>query len=353
MDKQSLSLEIPPLANIRVEKIESKRTIRCMSCNALVRSYPLHMRRFHPAEWEICCQDFLHLYNHGNSLSQIMRRYGTLFTWKVIDREIKRIAEKRGMVIRARQTNAGNLAPEKFTLERSSVWRFPKRGDWAVHDSSYRGNWAPQIPRNLILHYTRRGDSVLDPFVGGGTTLIECALLKRRGIGTDVSPHAVNITKEKLEELRKYVPQDTEFPRVFRCDARHLTMVGDQSVDLVCGQPPYANAIRYTATVPEDLSRITSLSQFCEQMREVASELHRVVRNGKRCAMLIGDVRRKKMVFPLGFKVMEQFVAEDFTLEEIIMKEQYNDGSTRFYATKPDVLRFRIAHEYLFIFRKC
>jgi len=354
MDRMTSSSEQFILENVRVERNELKRTVRCLSCDQTqMRSFPVHMRKFHPAEWEICCQDFLRLYNQGNSLSQIMKRYGTLFTWKVIDREIKRVAEKNGIIIKARPTTVKDLAPKKFTLECSSVWRFPKRGNWAVHDGSYRGNWAPQVPRNLILHYTRKGDTVVDPFVGGGTTLIECVLLKRKGIGVDISPHAVNITRQKLRELRKSMPkQDIEFPRVFRCDARHLSMITDESVDFVCGQPPYANAVRYTSSISEDLSRIGSLSQFCAQIREVARELYRVLKKRKRCAVLVGDVRRKKMVFPLGFKVMEQFLAQDFDLEEIIVKEQHNDRSTRFYATKPSVLRFRIAHEYLFVFKK-
>jgi hypothetical protein len=84
-------------------------------------------------------------------------------------------------------------------------------------------------------------------------------------------------------------------------------------------------------------------------MGEVAGELHRVLKRGKRCAIMMGDVRRKKMVFPLGFRVMDQFLTRDFNLEEIIVKEQFNDRSTRFYV---NTLRFRIAHEYILVFRK-
>jgi DNA modification methylase len=282
-----------------------------------------------------------------------MRSYGTLFTWKVIDHEMKRIAERKGLKMKAHPVVVKRLAPARFALERTTVWRFPKRGDWAVHDGKYRGNWAPQVPRNMILHYTRKGDTVLDPFVGSGTTLIECATLQRRGIGVDISPHAVSITKGKLRQLRKEIPNlDDHAVRIFRGDARRLSMVSDDSVDLVCGQPPYANAIKYTADVDGDLSAISSLDDFLDEMRKVASELHRVLKKGRRCSMLVGDVRRNKMVFPLGFRVMDVFLDEGFELEDIIVKEQYNDGSTRFYAARPWKVRFRFAHEYLFVFRK-
>lgn len=64
------------------------------------------------------------------------------------------------------------LNPENFELECSTVWSFPKRGNWASHQSNWRGNWAPEIARNLILRYSNEGDWLLDPMIGGGTTAI-------------------------------------------------------------------------------------------------------------------------------------------------------------------------------------
>ncbi|MEN3001165.1 MAG: hypothetical protein ABDI19_04895 [Armatimonadota bacterium] len=33
-----------------------------------------------------------------------------------------------------------SLQPEPFELERTTVWSFPERGDWATHKGNYRGN---------------------------------------------------------------------------------------------------------------------------------------------------------------------------------------------------------------------
>ena len=75
--------------------------------------------------------------------------------------------------------------PKEFKLERTTVWSFENRGKWATHRGNYRGNWAPEIPRNLILRYSKPGELVLDQMVGSGTTLVECKLLGRDGIGVD------------------------------------------------------------------------------------------------------------------------------------------------------------------------
>jgi hypothetical protein len=64
-----------------------------------------------------------------------------------------------------------------------SLWVEPKRDSAGAHTGSYWGNFIPQIPRQLMLRYTKRHDCVLDCFLGSGTTLIECRRLGRNGVG--------------------------------------------------------------------------------------------------------------------------------------------------------------------------
>ena len=89
--------------------------------------------------------------------------------------------------------------PEDFELEMTTHWSFPKRGDWATHDAKWRGNWSPYIPRNIILRYSQEGDTVLDQFAGGGTTLVEAKLLNRDIIGVDVNDVALARCQEKID----------------------------------------------------------------------------------------------------------------------------------------------------------
>ena len=83
------------------------------------------------------------------------------------------------------------LQPDKFELETTTIWSFPSRGKWATHDAKYRGNWSPNIPRNVILRYSQEGDVVLDQFIGGGTTAVEAKLTYRNFVGFDINPEAV------------------------------------------------------------------------------------------------------------------------------------------------------------------
>ena len=41
--------------------------------------------------------------------------------------------------------------PKDFELEKTNIWSFPDRGTWATHRGNFRGNWPPQMARNLVV----------------------------------------------------------------------------------------------------------------------------------------------------------------------------------------------------------
>ena len=245
------------------------------------------------------------------------------------------------------------LQPKNFTLESTTVWSFPERGTWATHylNSKYRGNWAPQIPRNLILKYTKEGDVVLDPMVGSGTTAIECKLLGRNCIAVDINPNAIMITLDRLNfDTLAELPKC--WIRTFVGDARNLNLIDDESIDLIATHPPYVSIIPYTKDrIEGDLSNIRSVDKFVEEMEKVAKEFFRVLKPGKYCAILIGDTRRHKHYVPVAFRVMQAFLKVGFILKEDIIKIQWNTKTTR-EKWKGTYEFYKIAHEHLFIFRK-
>ena len=173
------------------------------------------------------------------------------------------------------------LQPENFELETNTVWAFPDRGKWATHDAKYRGNWSPYIPRNVILRYSSEGDTVLDQFVGGGTTAVEAKLTGRNFIGIDINPAAVELTKNKLN-----FEYDTSADISVRLgDARKLD-ISDGSIDLICTHPPYADIINYSDGIDGDLS-LLSIKPFLAEMSKVAEECFRVLKKDKFCAILM------------------------------------------------------------------
>lgn len=54
----------------------------------------------------------------------------------------------------------------------------------------------PQVMRAFIERFSHSGEVVLDPFCGGGTVAVECALSQRRSINIDVNPRALQVARE-------------------------------------------------------------------------------------------------------------------------------------------------------------
>lgn len=243
------------------------------------------------------------------------------------------------------------LPPENFELECSTVWSFPRRWDWATHNSKYRGNWSPEVVRNLILRYSKEGDTLLDPMIWGWTTAIECKLLNRNLIAFDVNPVSIELSERALD----FECESSAKIRIVQGDARKLMKkVGNESVDFILHHPPYADIIKYSEwKIPEDISNIHDIDKFADEMEKIAKECFRVLKKWSYCAVLIGDTRRQKMYQPMAFKVMERFLRVGFDLKEDIVKVQHNCKATGFWVNKSKEANFLlIMHEHLFIFKK-
>ena len=75
----------------------------------------------------------------------------------------------------------------------------------------YPARFSPKFVREVIEIFSKHGDVILDPFVGGGTTLVEALARNRHSIGFDVSPIAsfVSLAKTTLiseGDINKFVP---------------------------------------------------------------------------------------------------------------------------------------------------
>lgn len=243
-----------------------------------------------------------------------------------------------------------NRTLEQFRAERTTVWDFPVRGDWATHRGDYRGNFAPQIARNVILNYSTEGELVLDPMCGSGTTLIEARLLNRTALGYDVNQNAVDITNERIN----FAVENSSKQIVLRGDVRKLDALDEDSIDLILTHPPYANIVKYSDNQnPDDLSSISGIHTFLDELEKGIRELYRVLKPDRYCALLIGDTRKGAHYVPLSHYVLDRCLKVGFALKEEIIKTQHNTRYAQRWTAPARVHRFYlIMHEHLYVFRK-
>ncbi len=93
-----------------------------------------------------------------------------------------------------------DITRDEFIEWTNGLWTFPGENPKRV------GHPAPfplELPKRCIKLLTYVGDTVLDPFAGSGTTVVEAYLLGRIGVGIDISRQYCEIAKTRLIEEAK------------------------------------------------------------------------------------------------------------------------------------------------------
>jgi DNA modification methylase len=158
-------------------------------------------------------------------------------------RETKRLEARlcspcfgKGKDRRRRELN--DLTGREWAQASRSVEEYPdvRSEKQRLHGASF-----PQaLAEQQIAIYTKEGQTVLDPFVGVGTSLDACAALGRKGIGIDLSEDFLDLARADLEGH----PSAAEH-KLIQGDARELrTWIPEESVDFLLTSPPYGSLLK-------------------------------------------------------------------------------------------------------------
>jgi site-specific DNA-methyltransferase (adenine-specific) len=88
-----------------------------------------------------------------------------------------------------------DITKEEFIEWTNGIWTFPGESKKRVN---HPAPFPLELPKRCIKLFTYVGDTVLDPFLGSGTTLVACALLNRRGIGVEIDKNYCEVAKSRL-----------------------------------------------------------------------------------------------------------------------------------------------------------
>ncbi len=155
------------------------------------------------------------------------------------------------------------------SLNVDSLWIIGPRAKGGKHTNIYHGNFAPQIPNNMIRRFTDENDVVLDLFMGSGTTLYECENLNRDFIGFDINTEIIDFVGNSMTDcdsihftIHNHDICDTQGAQDLI--KKDLKRYEKKKVDLVIAHPPYLDIIKFTDKA-EDLSNITDIDEFTKK----------------------------------------------------------------------------------------
>lgn len=158
----------------------------------------------------------------------------------------------------------------------------------------------------LISLFTKKGMTVLDPFVGSGTTLIAANKLQRKGIGIDLNEDYYKLYLQRI--MDKGGQNECQF-----IVGDSLNVLDDiESVDYIVTSPPYHNILRnntkgtrnnngksyrmaardgveYYSEFDNDLGNFDKYEDFIKALKAIMAKAYKILKNKKYCTIIISD----------------------------------------------------------------
>ena len=248
-----------------------------------------------------------------------------------------------------------------------SLWMLGKREKPNTNTAWYWGNFVPDIPSQLITRYTKKGEYVLDPFAGSGTTLFEARNLGRNCVGVDINQEVVDRVNVQLATSDNpwfsHDPGQSGLVHLAQGDSCDLNVIegalqtaGTMKAQLAILHPPYWDIIKFNDKA-DDLSNAEDLDEFLRMFDMIVSNVHTVLDNDRYMAIVIGDKYADGELIPLGFHCMQIALQNNFKLKSIVVK---NYDNTKGKQGQEELWRYRalvggfyvFKHEYIFVFQK-
>jgi DNA modification methylase len=202
----------------------------------------------------------------------------------------------------------------------------------------------PELMADMIRFFTKKGETVLDPFAGVGGTLLGAALVDRYSLGFELNPQWVEVYQEICRsfvirgerlEFRDLPGKDHEFPREIDgimkqgdCMALIASLQPD-AIDAVITDPPYGcqhgltgfkdetNFNMFNKNEPCDFANTNSFNEYLAKMALLGKEVWRVLKKGRYFVLIIGDRYQKGEYIPLGAMVGRTMQELGFKLKGI------------------------------------
>jgi len=236
-----------------------------------------------------------------------------------------------------------DLSASEWIPETISV--FTQKGLGAGHkdaqiEKQHPAPFSYQDVARLIRFFTKRGEVVLDPFCGVGSTLKACAINNRRGTGIELVKKYVGLTKERL---KKEVPNNLVYAKkqdIIHGDAlKKMNEFKDNSFDFIVTSPPYWNILAKAdhkvrqerisknldtkySNLKNDLGNIQNYEKFITTLSSFFNDCSRILKPKKYMSIVVSDFRHKDRFYKFHSDLSNELEKGNYTLKGITILYQ-------------------------------
>lgn len=182
--------------------------------------------------------------------------------------------------------------------------------DIELHPASF----PPPMIRKFIKFFTKRGEWVLDPFLGTGSTLVACDETDRNGVGIELYPKYAKIAKRRTNQT---IYQDSAFNVVSKLQEK------GQKFKLCITSPPYWNILKKERDYvqqerlakgldtkygenPNDLGMISDYDMFLNKLKDLFVNIREIMEERAHLVIIVQNIRDKGETIPFAFDLVNQ-----------------------------------------------
>lgn len=223
-----------------------------------------------------------------------------------------------------------DLTGKEWLLLTKSFWE-TESSIWDKTAFSHPAPFMVKDIEKLISMFTKRGMTVLDPFVGSGTTLIACNELGRNGIGIDLNPAYKELFYNRLAE--RGVQIETDINYLVGNSLSKLLEIGE--VDYIVTSPPYFNilhndsrgtrnmsgkqyrmaardGVEYYSDNGEDLGNFDDYYAFLSALKSIMENCYIHLKKSKYCTIIMSDFTVDKKERPVQSDIICMMISLGF-----------------------------------------
>ncbi|WP_287583932.1 DNA methyltransferase [Candidatus Borrarchaeum sp.] len=272
------------------------------------------------------------------------------------------------------RNDLNDLTSKEWVKRTKSIWysQPPQRDKLKIQ---HPATFAESDIEELLLFFTKRGNKVLDPFLGVGSTLIACYNKDRHGIGIELINKWVEIARKrvklvtsqlKLDQINK---EERITQTIIHGDAREkMKDFNDNEFDFIVTSPPYWKILRKAVDhkskqerinkgLPTkyseheaDLGNITEYSEFLNELKRIFAQCYRVLKKKKYMCVIITDFRIRQRFIMYHADLAQRICELGFILKAANILVQ--DSKTLYPYGYPFDYVPNVHHQFILIFRK-
>jgi len=235
------------------------------------------------------------------------------------------------------------MTPKEWMKSQIGVWQF-NYGRRDIRDKAIHPAVFPiSLAKKLIELFTHRGELVLDPFVGSGTTLVAAYDTERNAVGFDLKKEYITLSNNRINSL---LPLQGLRQLAICDDARNIPQyLKNNSLSLILTSPPYANLlnrkrlnksrrgdlrkngqflkVEQYSQDERDLGTLT-LDLYCEEMANIFRDLLPFLKTKAHCVINIPDMWWENERITIHIALTEALRKVGYELRNIIIWDRTN-----------------------------